>query len=418
MAVNQDDLLIFKMRPTGSAKGKPYKAQQVQIERPQAPLQQVQQQVAPQPALQQQQATPVRPVEDTKARLAAQEAAIAAERARVAAELEREKAIAKQRQQQQQRPRPVEDVVQEPQARTAIEQRSLEDNQRQLEEQARRELERVASVVKTQEVQRPQEEMYIIAPDTASVETETAPPQFDIKEQVEEAVDAQAKQLEIRRQRRNLKPKEIRKVAAKMSCVNHPWRKAYAICDVCQRPFCYEDIVEHGGKYYCFDDIGSAPSGGPDTQMIKYNSIGMVAAVLFFGLFVAFLYLSYTNLEASYSIIASIGFHAFIAQINQDELLLFGGLLISILAFAASILILLESSDSFKTAAGVGVIGMVLFGYQYESTLSIDYGVLAGISFIALLMLVYGRVYVEPVDEEAQQASATAQMLEAAKMQF
>ncbi|EQD58270.1 hypothetical protein B2A_04436, partial [mine drainage metagenome] len=52
--------------------------------------------------------------------------------------------------------------------------------------------------------------------------------------------------------------REEREAAEGMYCVWHPWRSAYAICHYCHRPFCFEDLVESNGNYYCLEDIDKA----------------------------------------------------------------------------------------------------------------------------------------------------------------
>lgn len=39
------------------------------------------------------------------------------------------------------------------------------------------------------------------------------------------------------------------------TCAHHPWRAAHAVCAYCNRPFCYQDLIEFKNSYYCSEDM-------------------------------------------------------------------------------------------------------------------------------------------------------------------
>ncbi|MEM0154774.1 MAG: hypothetical protein QW814_02990, partial [Methanothrix sp.] len=73
---------------------------------------------------------------------------------------------------------------------------------------------------------------------------------------IEEAVEAAGgnmSQMSAKKKGKSRSEEESEEAAEGLSCVWHPWRPAYAICNYCHRPFCFEDIVEQNGHYYCLE---------------------------------------------------------------------------------------------------------------------------------------------------------------------
>ncbi len=63
-----------------------------------------------------------------------------------------------------------------------------------------------------------------------------------------------------------------------LTCINHQWRKAYAICHYCKRPFCYADLTVHERNFYCLEDIDHI-SGGEIRIRYSINAITIIGAV-------------------------------------------------------------------------------------------------------------------------------------------
>ncbi len=67
-------------------------------------------------------------------------------------------------------------------------------------------------------------------------------------------------------------------------CINHPWRKADQICEICKQPFCFADIMIHNGKYYCLRDIDYAANTEANKEEANspniFSRLSMVLLIL------------------------------------------------------------------------------------------------------------------------------------------
>ncbi len=198
---------------------------------------------------------------------------------------------------------------------------------------------------------------------------------------------------------------DSRKIAQHMSCELHPWRRAYAICDYCKRAFCYEDILEVGGKYYCLDDVDKVPEDARRRQVIKYNNLSMIASVLYMVAFVVFFFYSYNSILVLLDAIGRIGLPLFMTQLNMPRELLIGEMVLALLALGTAISILLSNSSSFKMSALVSLVSVAVFGYNVSTYAVIQNAPIqmiafAALAFVAFVILSYSRVSTESMPEE------------------
>lgn len=197
--------------------------------------------------------------------------------------------------------------------------------------------------------------------------------------------------------RRSLSAKESRRIAEHLTCELHPWRKAYAICDYCKRAFCYEDIVEYGGKYYDLDDIDKIPQTERiSTGVTRYNNLSLVSSVFFMAIFLLFMYFTYSSLIMFANQAVSVGVLNFFQSISTPVELYFGEFALSLLSIAAAVLILLNTKSSYRVSVAISILTVLIFSYQYLNTQTIYYAAIAGVSFAALVILSYSRVSYEP----------------------
>ena len=75
---------------------------------------------------------------------------------------------------------------------------------------------------------------------------------------IEEAVEAAGgnmSQMSDKKKGKTHSEEESEEADQGLSCVWHPWRPAYAICNYCHRPFCFEKKRGTGtGKLHSFRD--------------------------------------------------------------------------------------------------------------------------------------------------------------------
>ncbi len=201
------------------------------------------------------------------------------------------------------------------------------------------------------------------------------------------------KRLERKHMKKEANP---RKIAEHMSCELHPWRRAYSICSYCKRAFCYEDILESGGKYYCLDDIDKVPEA-EKAQAIRYNNLSLLSSVLFMLVFLIFIYYSYSSVLLLLD--AMTKGMVFLSVTTTQELILMGEIVVTVVSLIAAIAILLNADSSFKISAIAGLFTVGLFSFQYLNNNQTFMLGVAVCSFIALVTLAYSRVSYDSLAE-------------------
>ncbi len=192
-----------------------------------------------------------------------------------------------------------------------------------------------------------------------------------------------------------------RDAASGLFCEWHPWRSAYAICYKCHKPYCYEDISEYNGRYYCLEDIDSASSSTPADTAFEYNKLGLVSAALFLaGIFVYVLFLNSLLIYVSQNAL-QVGLQNFfeinfVNQLNYAYLILIAGFLLAILEFLAGIMILAQSRKAYTFGIFIGFLSTVAFSYIYIQNFQV-YGILiSAMSFTGIITLAYSKRAVAP----------------------
>jgi len=233
-----------------------------------------------------------------------------------------------------------------------------------------------------------EQEFYVEQPQAETIYTEPEP--------VQQAPQLEESHTAAPYGSKKSKTKEMRKAAENLACELHPWRKAYAICDFCKRPFCYEDIAEHNGTFYCIDDIDRVPESVKATRVESYNSISLLSVFCYVAMLAVFSYTSYPQVNSFVQqMIAAQTFNNPIYIVFLNNLLLSTGILVSILSFLAGAMVLIESKRSFIFATAVSVLGGLFFLYTYLATTFLFYAVYAGVEFLAIILLAYSRTYYE-----------------------
>ncbi len=186
--------------------------------------------------------------------------------------------------------------------------------------------------------------------------------------------------------------KKERREAAGKYCAWHPWRQSYAVCRFCQRPFCYEDLVEEAGNYYCLEDIdrlsqGRAPTSGGSRRPV----LGLLSGAIFLMPLVTFLYFDGTDLTyltQAYTYAKQVGIVDFVMRISYNYAFSILAVLFTSLGLLAGILIFGGSRKAGIMGFAVGILIPALFAYDYTRTGSIYSLVIAIITLVALGLLV------------------------------
>ncbi|MGC8572179.1 MAG: hypothetical protein ACP5LH_02790 [Candidatus Micrarchaeia archaeon] len=204
--------------------------------------------------------------------------------------------------------------------------------------------------------------------------------------------DHELSEVEINKalKKKSLSAKESRRIGEHMACVWHPWRQAYAICDYCRRPFCYEDLVEHNGLYYCLEDIDKVYNT-KETELIKYNNFRLLSSTFLFFVFFIFLYYNYNSIVAIPSEIQSIGMNAFFENMFTPLGFMIAKTALVLLSLLTSFIITADLKKSFSITVIVCVLTALLFSYLYIETNTFYFIIIAMLSLASIVVLAYSK---------------------------
>ncbi|MGC8688303.1 MAG: hypothetical protein ACP5RQ_02810 [Candidatus Micrarchaeia archaeon] len=217
-------------------------------------------------------------------------------------------------------------------------------------------------------------------------------------------------------QKKHLSAKDSRRIGEHMSCTWHPWRQAYAICDYCRRPFCYEDLVEHNGLYYCLEDIDKVTNIRAE-ELSNYNSFRVVTAITLFLAFAIFFYYNYNMILSLPLQLQKIGlnnyfeniFNPLTPEIIETALIVFG-LLVSFMVSA-------DIKKSFQLTIISTILSMLFFSYEFIKTSKLYLGLIGLLSFIALVAIIYSKTSYSSIRVPSEEDLA-AEVLKTSKASF
>ncbi len=186
-------------------------------------------------------------------------------------------------------------------------------------------------------------------------------------------------------------------------CVNHPWRRAYSLCNYCKRPFCYADLISYNKSLYCLEDIDYVSR---NTVPVKYsrNIFTNIAALVLVINSAVVVYLTYPSII---SLLNSLGTH--INAINVPGVALTTLITTAVSTFSAypfqsvyvavALLSFLSGISVFASRHGfyfgiiVAFFTLLVFSYEYLSGIQYTYVIIiSGIAFVEIAVLAYSRM--------------------------
>lgn len=201
-------------------------------------------------------------------------------------------------------------------------------------------------------------------------------------------------------------------------CAWHAWRPAYAVCNYCHRPFCYEDIEELNTEYYCLEDIDKVSKTHAEGVYTRFTNISLVSAVmlmLVFGIFVLF-----ANAQLAYVInaVRTLGLPQFVSGLNLSYETLLVEAALTFLSLVSAIMIVMQAKRAFwiGTAACIGNVG--LFSYLFLGSGTTYIALITGVSFAGLITLAYSRVSYSAEDESFAEINPIAAPAPAGAQKF
>ncbi len=192
--------------------------------------------------------------------------------------------------------------------------------------------------------------------------------------------------------------KKSKKAAEGLFCTWHPWRSAYSVCAECHRPFCYEDIIEYSGKYYCLEDIDSVAAHGGIGPEFVYNKVSLVSAGAFLSIIVVYLYFSYGQLLYLFNYANHIGLNTFLTKLNITYITVLFSAILILFNFISAMLIFAQSKKGYGFGILSGFLSITLFSYEFINSYSLYTAIISALSFASLISLGYSRSGYEPME--------------------
>lgn len=227
------------------------------------------------------------------------------------------------------------------------------------------------------------------------------------------------------------RPSGPHKLTGSIMCTNHPWRDAYATCDICRLNYCYADIMEYGGKCYCLMDIDKAvgfpisTAGHRVTVFVVASSFTILCVSLLIGYFMypQFVYLlnfaSAHGMRLDLSGFTASSSYVLFGKVFSEILSLYylpvANMVVAALCFVAALLLFRNTQRTSVFASIITGMTLILMSYEYlasPSFLSItpynSYQIIAiAFLFIALALIAVGRSSaITELRKEEQNANA------------
>lgn len=219
--------------------------------------------------------------------------------------------------------------------------------------------------------------------------------------QVEEALETTGAGTQGGRSAKETRAQIASKEAATgLACVWHPWRPAYAVCDYCHRPFCFEDIVEHAGRYYCLEDIDEVTKGAVQ-ELLGYGPAALIGGGLLAVTFVAFLYMAGGQIAYIINYANTIGFFAFVGHIQLSYVLTLLGIIVVLFELIAGALLLARAKSGFGASLSASLAGILFFSYVYLDISALYALVVSAVSIASLAALIVSTRTMHLVETEA-----------------
>jgi hypothetical protein len=198
--------------------------------------------------------------------------------------------------------------------------------------------------------------------------------------------------------------KESIELAKGLVCVNHPWRPAYAICNYCKRPFCYADLVEYNGAFYCLEDIDKV-AGKEEYKSEKLNSFTIMSSTFFLANSVLLAYFVYPQTTFILNYIQKVGFSSFLSALTYSYSISFINTLLIAFGVIGGLLVFGRKSRWFYISWSIAAGILLIVSYEYLTTNFYYLLAISVIAFINIGTLAYSRMSVatEKATEESIQ---------------
>lgn len=175
-----------------------------------------------------------------------------------------------------------------------------------------------------------------------------------------------------------------------LSCINHPWRSAYAMCAYCHRPFCFADMTKRDGKNYCLEDIDQV-ARTPAIKSKRIFAYNYIAGLIFLIGAGIILYNSYPQIHYSVNLIIStvkgIGIVNFVKSISLPYIYSLENTLLVVFSIIGGLLLFFRSNKAVILSVLLLVIITLVVSYTYLES-SVNYLLYAFILYVLSISIV------------------------------
>ncbi len=187
------------------------------------------------------------------------------------------------------------------------------------------------------------------------------------------------------------------------TCVNHPWRPAYAVCSYCKRPFCYADLMEYNRSLYCLEDINKVSTGLKVPR--KANAFSYLSAMVLFSNAAILLYFTYPQTSYVIDTLFARGLLGVGLLITNYGIALLNTVLV-LLGLIAATFIIRPSDRGFLISGMVIALMLMSLSFEYLNSNASYLLITTLISFANMVLLITSKATSlgrYPVEEEAPQ---------------
>ena len=189
-----------------------------------------------------------------------------------------------------------------------------------------------------------------------------------------------------------MKTGESIKLAKGQFCVNHPWRHAYAVCNVCRLPYCYIDIMQDQGKLYCLNDIDQSATSSDADLNPSVNSFTAISSVIFLANSALLGYYVYPQALYLATNAVNSGTISSLLTIGQSYYLPLANMAIVVFGVIAAFSVFRKSIYGFALGLLVSMVGLMLVLYEYLNS-SVPYlFVSSALLLLSLASMTYSKM--------------------------
>lgn len=176
-------------------------------------------------------------------------------------------------------------------------------------------------------------------------------------------------------------------------CALHPWRAAHATCSYCNRPFCYQDLIEFDNSYYCMEDADMLHPEHRKRQEASEKRWAIYSGILLLLAALAFYYFSYIGIINTLGPLVA-GLPKSILRLNMSSLPLILETILAALSIALAFLVLWDVGKAFYIAAMVcmGFVMVLTYSLLISGTVQMQYVAVDVVALVSLLSLLHSRI--------------------------